>query len=139
MSNSWKLLLFGAELMLVFLIVSPAFAIGTSPTDGNELLKNCKEYTRIVDNGGTASKTEYVESGYCLGYVTGVIDDHFMWQISEGSPLDSTKHFCLPDGVTPDQAVRVLVKWLDDHPARLHERAIDLILNAFRDSFSCRR
>lgn len=138
MPQSCKLLLLAAELMMVFLTTSSAFALGTSPTDGNQLLKNCKEYVRTVDSG-TASKTEFVESGYCLGYVTGVIDDHFMWQISESSPLDPAKHFCLPDGVTPDQAVRVLLKWLDDHPARLHERAIDLILNAFRDSFPCRR
>jgi hypothetical protein len=62
-----------------------------------------------------------------------------MWQINDQSPTDPSKHFCLPDEATLGQAVRVAVKWLEDHPARLHERAIDLVLSALRENFPCRR
>lgn len=122
---------------LILLTPCLVFGIGTAAIDGNEMLSKCKAYVRTIDDSQAASQSDVVEGSYCVGYVTGVIDDHFMWQVSERSPIDSSKHFCLPDGVRAGQAARVVLKWLQDHPARLHERAILLILNSLRDNFPC--
>jgi len=139
MSIGSKLCTLATTLTFVFLMPQSASAIGTAAIDGNEVLDRCKTYIRTIDNAQAVSQSDYVDGGFCVGYVTGVIDDHFMWQVNEGSPTDPTKHFCMPDGATPGQAVRVVVKWLEDHPARLHERAIGLVLSALRESFTCRR
>lgn len=139
MSIGSKLCTLATALTFVFLMPQRTSAIGTAAIDGNEVLNRCKAYLRTIDSAQAASQTDFVDGGFCVGYVTGVIDDHFTWQISEASPTDPTKHFCMPDGATTGQAVRVVVKWLEDHPARLHERAIDLVLSALRDNFPCRR
>jgi hypothetical protein len=108
--------------------------------NGNMLLKNCQAWVRLMDNpNDAASGSDEIEGANCAGYVDGVVDDHVTLQLEDKMPFDSTKYFCIPDGVTPNQTVRVVVKWLTDHPARLHEKAIRLVLAALRDNFACRR
>jgi len=133
-----------------FLMPQAASALGFSAIDGNVMLKNCKAWVSLLDNPHfqgqdnpdnlrAISHGDMVDGASCVGYVMGVVDDHFSCQINEKSPVDPTKHFCLPDGVTPNQTVRVIVKWLEDHPARLHEKAIGLVLTALRENFPCRQ
>jgi Rap1a immunity proteins len=130
-----------------------ASALGFSAFDGTDMLKHCKAWVSLLDNSNfqdldnpdtlrAMARGDLVNGAHCVGYVQGVIDDHFSCQINETSSaaaLDPVKHFCLPDGVTPNQTVRVIVKWLEDHPARLHEKAIGLVLDALRDNFPCRQ
>jgi hypothetical protein len=137
-----KLYVFATALAFIFLMPQGASALGSSAIDGNDMLKNCKAYVRMLDtptNLQAVSHDDEVYGAHCVSYVAGVVDDHFSCQINDTSPFDPTKHFCLPDGVTPNQTVRVIVKWLEDHPARLHERAIGLVLNSLSDSFPCRQ
>jgi len=44
---------------------------------------------------------------------------------------------CIPDEVKIEQLTRVLVKWLRDNPARLHEPASILTVEAFHAGFAC--
>jgi hypothetical protein len=77
-----------------------------------------------------------------LAHVMGVIDDRFNFRIDEMAStgaFDPARYFCFPHGVTPDHAVRVVVKWLGDHPARLHEDAIKLVLDALKENFPCHK
>ena len=148
-----KLFFFTATLAVSCLMPKRALAIGLSAYDGNQMLKECRAWVDLLNRGNpedpndpdnlrAMARGEYVNGAHCAGYVTGVIDDHFNGQLSEVSStaaLDPTKHFCLPDGVSANQAVRVVVKWLEDHPALLHERAIDLVLSALKDSFPCKK
>jgi hypothetical protein len=151
MLSSRRFSLLATVFAFVFLLPYPALAIGFSALDGNELLKECKAYTNLLnlpnvqdtndpDVLRARARGDFANGMHCLGYVTGVVDDHFKCQISEASTtaaLDRTKHFCLSDGVTPNQTVRVVVKWLEDHPARLHESAIELVLSALKENFPC--
>ena len=116
------------------------FAQGFSNTDGNMLLSRCKIHIKGMDNGPRSlSQDEQVLAAYCIGYVTGVFDDHFWLQLSDTSPLDPTKYYCIPSGVSFNQMVRAVVKWLEDHPARLHEPAVLLIITSFKENFPCRQ
>jgi len=152
MLNSRKLPLFTTVFAFVFLVLPhSAAAIGFSALDGNELLKQCKAYANLLNIPNVRdtddpvvlramARGDFANGMHCLGYVTGVIDDHFNCQLGQASAtaaLDPTKDFCLPDGVTPNQTVRVIVKWLEDHPARLHESAIELANKALKESFPC--
>ena len=148
-----RLYVLTTALTCVFLMPQGASALGFSAFDGNEMLKDCKAWVSLLDNPNfqdldnpdtlrAMARGDMVNGARCVGYVSGVIDDHFSCQLNEpssGAALDPTKHFCLPDGVSPNQAVRVIVKWLEDHPARLHEAAIVLALDALRDNFPCRQ
>jgi hypothetical protein len=137
----------------VLLLPHRTFALGYSALDGNELLKECRAYTNLLnlpnardtndpDVLRAMARGDFANGAHCLGYVTGVADEHFNCQTNEApstAALDPTKHFCLSDGVTPNQTVRVVVKWLEDHPARLHESAVELVLGAFKENFPCHK
>jgi len=147
-----KLFLLTTVFSFSILLPQSAFAIGSSSIDGNQLLKECKAYVNLLslrdvkdmddpDVLRAMARGDYANGMHCLGYVTGVSDDHFNCQVNEPSStaaLDPKRHFCLPDGVTQNQTVRVIVRWLEDHPARLHERAIELVVTALKDSFPCK-
>lgn len=120
--------------------------------DGNDLLKDCKAYTDLnlldmrhmsdKDIRRASARGDPISGLQCLAYVMGVIDDRFNFRIDEMAStgaFDPARYFCFPHGVTPDQAVRVIVKWLGDHPARLHEDAIKLVLDALKENFPCHK
>ena len=44
---------------------------------------------------------------------------------------------CIPDEASIGQLARVLVKWLREHPERLHELKSFLVIEALRDNFPC--
>ena len=44
----------------------------------------------------------------------------------------------LPDGVTMGQLERVIVKFLEEHPAELHNTSTWLIQEALSDAFPCK-
>ncbi len=90
--------------------------------NGTTLLANCSHAAR-EDIDPTAPMAH--EDGFCYGYILGVDD-------ASGRP------HCRPEGTTLVQNVRVVVKWLKDHPERLHERADTLILQALKTGFPCR-
>jgi hypothetical protein len=45
---------------------------------------------------------------------------------------------CTPPNVTRGQAVRVVVKYIDDRPQRLHEDFRELALEALRAAWPCK-
>lgn len=91
--------------------------------DGNELRDTCK-------NSGTANG---FNEGYCLALVIGVNAGYEM-----GKGVDGTiSHLCIPGEVTYGQMVRVVVKYLNDHPEELHHSSALLTVNALIGAFRC--
>jgi len=71
------------------------------------------------------SSAENFADGMCRGVVMGVI---------EVSPK-----VCPSEGVTLAQAVRIVLKFLQDHPERLHLRGSELAEDALSKAFPCSR
>jgi len=47
--------------------------------------------------------------------------------------------YCLPqNGIEIGQAVRITVKWLRDHPEKLHQDGVNLVWRALSDAFPCK-
>lgn len=132
---------YGWMVLLAFTVLAPRYssALGVAAIDGNELLRKCNVYIRVADGSKNFTNSELGDGNFCVGYVTGVLDTSFIWQINDTTPTNHSTHFCVPDGLTNGQVVRVIAKWLEDHPARLHERAILLTTDALKEKFSCRR
>lgn len=89
-----KLSLLATVFSLSFLLPQSAFAIGFSAIDGNQLLKECKAYMNLLNLRDVQDKDDpdvlraqargdYVNGTHCLGYVMGVVDDHYSCQLNE--------------------------------------------------------
>ena len=110
-----------------FLILSVFLFIATLSANvmamsGLELLKYCK-------SDDTAGRT------FCKGYIVGIL---------EAGLFVSLKHdyeavpFCTPlDGMKPPQAQMIVVKYLEDHPEKLHFESVILAVDALSDAFPC--
>jgi hypothetical protein len=124
------------SLVLAFCLLSiPSFA-STAAMDGNDLLNKCKPL--FNDTPGTSlTNTEQLNAGYCAGYVAGVLDVEAAWAKTEGNSSRASR-YCLPaDGIPNGQVLRILEKWLNKNPEKLHWRADGIIHNALIEAFPC--
>jgi hypothetical protein len=131
--------------LLVVLFVSVCGWAQTTSTfinnDGNQLLENCGALVRHADAGFTAA-TNTSEAHWCVGYISGFREGFdAMAMVStktyEGYLTLKSTYICFPNEHTIGQDARVLVKFLSDHPERLHEAARILVLAAFEKAYPC--
>jgi len=131
------LLLFAAALFCF--CASSAFA----GPDGKQVLSSCQQTLQHFDgqqaNGLDPLGT--LDSGWCIGWVTAIIE---MNNLQEGvadkdHPLRAnTFHFCAPRaGLTTIEAIRIVVKYLKDHPKDLDHAGIGLTNLALMSAFPC--
>ena len=124
-------------LVITFLVAGvSAFA----ETTGNDVLNSCQTAVRLFDNSGGPS-AEHFDGGWCFGWVKGALELtklHNEWTgfVKQKPTL---LQFCVPDsGIPVVQAVRVVVKYLKEHPEQLHEDGMGLTVAALKDSFPCK-
>ena len=65
------------------------------------------------------------ERGVCAGVVLGIAAAH--------------PDVCAPAGAVRDQAVRIVVQYIDARPARMHEYFSWLAIEALRAAWPCNR
>lgn len=109
--------------MALLLLSAPSFAIDR----GDQLLWECQ---------GMADTEMKAASGklHCAGYLSGFVDSYRVMVAMTKMP----DAFCLPrDGVSSDQLMRVVVKWLEAHPEQLHETARGSVFIALQKAFPC--
>jgi hypothetical protein len=149
-------------IVFVFLAASPVQAQDKIPKDGNDMLEFCSHVVDALDNPAsqTGSSIEYAHNtfkqGWCAGHLQTIREMIVFWQIQvaktvailsgdQNPSVDTLTQTvsatpdmtCIPDEVNMAQMARILVKWLRDHPERLHERVSILTLDAFHYSFAC--
>ena len=136
--------------------VPESSADGTDEKNGNSLLRECGAALRLIDQTGTLSAEETLAAMQCLGFVRGAtlaLLSEQQWSSflekqglrckSEESelPLEKmrqAKRTCIPDKATSVQAIRVIVKYLQDHPAELHKADFELLATALQLAFPCK-
>ena len=129
-------LLNAACLVFGSLVSSPANSMTSA-----ELLSNCKSALRVIE--GTGIDVDGVPTGMCIGYVAGVLDGYEVGdetakiKIKEYYPefKGPKANFKVPDGADPQQIIRVVVKYLEDHPENLHQPAWFGIIMAATNAF----
>ncbi len=93
---------------------------------GNAYQPGC----RIVLSEETPSdRMEAAQAMRCLTSVTVVL--------KMGPLLDQKSRFCEPSGATIMQGLRVVMKFMDDHPADTHQDFIDLSIRALKAAWRC--
>ncbi len=108
--------------------------------DGNTLDDACR-FAEKVGSGSDTSTKEFGEGMFCAGYVRGVLDDVWMQQkVPEamGLKTSGSLNTCISDSVSNSQAVKVVIKYLHDNPARLQLPAGALIRLALANAFPCK-
>lgn len=130
------------------------------PKDGSGLLEYCgpvvASFDSLKQDSGESHGIQMMKQGWCAGHLQTMREMIIFWQIQvvktvailNGNQNPSTDELktmmmksssmtCIPKEVNMEQMVRILVKWLRDHPERLHEAYTILTTDAFQDGFPC--
>jgi hypothetical protein len=96
----------------------------TADLSANRLMPWCRV---VVEKGpgpfSTADAQLAFDAGRCVGFVTGI----------------AVAGSCLPPGVTGDQLLRVVMKYIDERPQRMHEDFAILVKEALAITWPCKR
>jgi hypothetical protein len=90
---------------------------------GSELLEMCS----ATEN----DPVYFQKQAECRGYVAGVADASRCGNNVNGYSWKIAEH------VIQGQVVKVVMKWLTEHPENLHFNSAGLVANALHDAFPC--
>jgi len=107
---------------------------------GNDLLRACADTVHLLDRDSQLADTEMWSAFHCSGYVAGFVDGYVLAEDMEYHRVGSSHPlFCVREGgLVASQEVRIFVKWLRDHPERLHESGRVLLTIALEQAFPCK-
>ena len=108
--------------------------------DGNSLDDHCR-YSRQSDNGVKLSDIEFGKASFCVGYIRGVLDE--IWTQANRPDEIGIKNvgrpkICVSDEISNTQAIKVVAKYLQNNPAKLHLAANYLIRISMEEAFPCK-
>ena len=101
---------------------------------GNEFLSLCGDMPDSPPAGAVTFPPKF-HWGMCLGYVRGVDDGVQMAYDIQNDP----QPYCVPSEVTTGQMIRVLTKFIKDHPEKAHSKTKVLEIESLKDAFPCKQ
>jgi hypothetical protein len=97
-------------------------------------LPGCKVLIDFIEGVSKAhsleDSDEPVAAGMCVGLMKGLV---FAQTVAQRE-----KVYCVPPSASTVQVAHVFVEYLEAHPERLHEDALMLVLEAFKNAWPCR-
>ena len=117
-----------ATAVLLLVGISSVLSVpGQDPTDGNSLARVLWAIDHESSGLTAAQKLDYLAG---TSYLTGFLD---ACCIAQQVKVD--QGFKLPNGISVLQFAKLVEKYLNQHPERLHLTARELCYMALRDSF----
>lgn len=117
--------------LLAIVCCMSRFSVAGTFMTGNTFMDKCANVSAETGNS--------VDFGYCVGYVEGVSDMIDMEQTRVNVDGSTNKaYICTSPDVTAGQMLRVVQKFIKDHPETQHYAAPALINNAFVKAFPCK-
>ena len=119
-------------LSLVFIttLLFSTFSAHSAYERGEEILWDCDP-----ENFDSKDFETILKTTRCMGYVSGILDGA---QLVFGLKPES-RMFCPPDaGISIDQQLRIVRKFLEENPEDLHESGRMSVLLAFQLAFPCK-
>lgn len=125
-------------LLMLLALGQPVAAETVFRGDGNDLLRDCT-FARAAQTEPLGTQSDALLAGRCFGMVRGIVSfRELIFPYMEGNGF--TKPVCFPEqGIAVEQAVRVVLKYLNDHPEKLHMDDAILVAVALADAFPCRK
>jgi len=116
-----------------------------SMASGNGLLSFCKKSVRLGEGGHRMADVDMLEGVACSKFVWGFlrgtslgirmaairvygIDKAMSMTLEERATALGA--YCMPKGVQTDQVIRIVVRYLENHPERLHFQPMILVHSA---------
>jgi len=116
---------------VILLILSLVVSLNVSATDtGNVLLADCAE----VMEPRSDKNINILNASVCVSFIHGmrIATDIHQHQLK-------VSLFCTPHKVSAMQTVRIVYKYLQEHPEKLHESKNWLVLYALEEAFPCNK
>ncbi len=107
--------------LLVFGLALTASSFGEGNPTGNNLLNDCT----VATKEGVKTGAENYDQGYCTGLVNAL--------------LFAGYGVCPATGVTTGQGIKIVLKFLNDHPDKLHLDDALLGQQALSEAFPCKK
>jgi len=106
---------------LMLLFARPAGAAGVDATSASFYMPGCRAAL-----SASIPTDEIFLAGLCSGSVSAVA-----WM------AERVELMCVPPAVVNDELTRVVVRYIDARPARMHEPFLDLTLEALAAAWPC--
>jgi hypothetical protein len=111
------------KFVVAILLLALTMPASAQDTTANQMLPGCKG---LLDDRMTSGVSVH-QQGRCGGYVASLV-------YGVGG-----QEFCSPKGVSIDQAVAVVIKYIEARPERMHEDFDKLALEALEEAWPCKR
>jgi hypothetical protein len=104
----------------------------TGASIGLDMLRPCGIYEGIQSGRQTdLTSDETLGMGYCLGLILGI-------KFLAGEATKNTPYsICVPDNVPSSQLLSVVLHYLRNHPQKLNDNFLHLIMNALLEAWPC--
>jgi len=120
--------------IMVMLSVVPAMAVQRS---GNDLLIDCSNLVK-AEAAATVSRDHLLGMGYCIGLIDGLVTFNYVYEaVLQAAAVDNMVQMCLPERISTRKSAAVIVKYLEEHPGRLHESGQALAAQALVSAYPC--
>ena len=123
-----------AGLLMMLIIVPSAQAFTTT----EDLIKNCKVAKSLTDTASPNRSTNVSDTfstTYCSVFFYAFTQGMFK-EAASGKPRSEPK-MCLPPNSSSEWPL-VFLKYMDNHPNRLHEEAADTVWDALVEAYPCK-
>jgi len=107
-----------------FLLLISGQQVAAQPSDqsANSRMPACRNYVQQPDK--VSSAQDAFDRGMCAGIVRALVE--------------TDSGVCPPKGARQEQAMRIVVKYIDSRPARTHQSFIALAAEALRVGWPCK-
>jgi hypothetical protein len=120
------------SVLALMLLCPPTLA--QAKHDGNELSEQCTVALRTTEH---PTEMDGFNTGACFGLVDGIRETLMLWNTVDSQHNEARFHGCIPTEVTLEEAVKVVMKYLNDHPTQLHQRDAFLVVIALANGYPC--
>ena len=128
----------------ILLVVVVSFPLVTAQqpqefpsTSGNAFVRVCSAIDKKAEE---ETHVDVEHAVACIGYVEGVVQgiSEEVNYVHAKTDKEPPRPFCLPDGTENGQLIRVVLKYIGDHPEKAHYSSALLIGLALMDAFPCK-
>jgi len=134
-------------IVLAGAVMSEAFGEGAI-ISAKELRDDCEHVSKCRDSHDRECKGQVFRAATrCVFYVSGFRDGHITGlteaaraaghEINDLQTLRKHAIVCIPQNVSNEQLIEIFLKYINDRPERLHERARNELYNSWKGVFPC--